>query len=613
AAVAAFLHITHDEYYRRLSPYFGGTIPGVFFDEIYANLQDRQNNIVWTDDFVGQFSKRKGYNVMGILPLLIYDDPKRSFAARHDFFEVARDLYNRAWFKQYAKWCADHGIWVTGHTTEEMSNYIRQMDYFNTMGQLQRPCTDNEDFRYGYPRIIDWYNPKQISSIGHIYGSQRVAAESMGSGGYAILPEEYRYGFSMLGVYGVNMFVAHLFHYSTARPENQADWPPSWFYQNPYWKYFKPLADHAARVSYMVAQGRHVCGVAILYPTTQLWLTGYSGPVDDTYYKEVQRQLLERHIDYDIVDPESLAAAGTVGGALKIGQEQYKVLILPDLKAIRSDVMVKINAFVAGGGVVIGLRGLPSTSEKGDPADAFIIRSMEGLFGIEPAVLRQEQYYMWDKQRVHNYIERKNAAGGRGVFTRDADALPGIIGGLLRPDILVEGEGNEWLQYQHRRVGDKEIYFLVNSHKEAETFRVSLAEQGRPYCWDPETGSVKELTNYRVHDGRMELMLAFQPWQAYFIVLEPGAMQDKGALVEAAGLEDVHVAREGDSLLVSGWSAGSAGTEGSAGPGRPLDGNWTFQLCPHALDQRWSATVKPDTLEMPVMEFAMGGADGWKT
>ena len=45
STVADFLHITHDEYYKRLSPYFGNTIPGVFFDEIYANSSDRRNNI----------------------------------------------------------------------------------------------------------------------------------------------------------------------------------------------------------------------------------------------------------------------------------------------------------------------------------------------------------------------------------------------------------------------------------------------------------------------------------------------------------------------------------------------------------------------------------------
>ncbi|HEY4207524.1 MAG TPA: glycosyl hydrolase, partial [Puia sp.] len=631
AAVAAFLHITHDEYFRRLSPYFGNTIPGVFFDEIYANLQDRQNNIVWTDDFAEQFRKRKGYDILARLPLLIYDDPKNSYGVRHDFFEVARDLYERAWFSQYAKWAADHRIWVTGHTTEEMSNYIRQMDYFHTMGQLQRPCTDNEDFRYGYPRMIDWYDPKQMSSIGHIYGSQRVAAESMGSGGYAILPEEYRYGFSMLGVYGINMFVAHLFHYSVARPENQADWPPSWFYQNPYWKYFKPLADHAARVSYMIAQGKHVCRVAILYPMTQLWLTGYSGGVDDSYYKEIQERLLRSHIDYDVVDDESLAAAKTAGGALGIGQEQYKILILPDLKAIRTDVMAKINAFVAAGGIVVGWKGLPSTSEKGNPTDTYIVRSMDSLFGIEPDALRQEQYYTWDKERVHDHIDRMNAAGGGGIFTRYVEAVPEIIHQHLRPDILVQGAGNEWLQYQHRRMGTREVYFLMNSRREADTFRVSLAQLGRPFCWDPEAGEIKPLTNYRVYQGRLELMLPFRPWQSYFVVLEPGALEDKGVLVDAGGLEDMEVLRQGDSVMKKGW------TRVGAPSGIALDGNWTFQVVPHALDRRWSASAGADTLEMGVMEFMednvgkraemsdrtgadqasavvrTGAADGWKT
>ncbi len=218
AAVAGFLHVTHDQYYARLKSYFGTTIPGVFFDEIYASFSDRRNNLFWTDDFPAEFEKRKSYALRDKLPLIVLDDPDSSASVRYDYYDVVRDLYSRAWFKQYARWGDEHHIWVTGHTTELMSQYTRQADYFYTMGQLQRPGTDNEDFRYSYPRHIDFYSPKQISSIGHIYGKKRIMAESMGGGGYTIPLEEYRYGASMLGVYGINMYVAHLFHYSQQTP-----------------------------------------------------------------------------------------------------------------------------------------------------------------------------------------------------------------------------------------------------------------------------------------------------------------------------------------------------------------------------------------------------------
>ncbi|HVT85988.1 MAG TPA: glycosyl hydrolase [Chitinophagaceae bacterium] len=627
ATVADFFHVTHDEYYKRLGSYFGNTIPGVFFDEIYANSSDRHNNIFWSDDFSEQFQKIKGYDLTFYLPLMIYDDPKFSSKARFDFFDVVKDLYSKAWFKQYADWASKHHIWVTGHTTEELIQYIRQSDYFYTEGQLQVPCTDNEDYRYGYPRQIDWYDPKQISSVAHIYGRKRVAAESMGSGGYAIPLEEYRNGFALLGVYGVNMFIPHLFHYSMDRPENQADWPPSWFYQNPYWKYFKPLANYAQRISYMLSQGQHVCKVGIVYPLTQIWLGGYTTPVDDSYYKEVQEQLLNNHIDYDIIDPSSLLRAGCDENGLHLEKENYKVIILPDLHAVESGVMKKLEEFTSKGGIIIGLKELPSGSESNSSADPSIINSVTNLFGFQPAALKQEQYYDIDKNGIHNYTEN-NYQKGKAVFTRYLEELPSIINESVGADIDVNGPDKIWLKFQHRKVDSRNVFFFVNAKQDNISCKVSFQDMGKPYLWDPETGEIKEITNYRVNNGRLELLLNFKPSGSFFIVLEPGSVQGNDVLIKKTDIEDMTLTKTGDEFTISGWSSGKSEhqaeiwkgnnlfvkkwSSSSSLPEIQIDNKWTFQVCPNALNYKWSDDIKDDTLAIPVMQFKADFSDEWK-
>jgi len=627
STVADFLHITHDEYYKRLGPYFGNTIPGVFFDEIYANSSERKSNIFWSDDFIDQFKKIKGYDIKPYLSVIILDDPKVSPAKRFDFFDVVRILYGNAWFKQYADWADKHRIWVTGHTTEELVNYIRQSDYFFTEGQLQRPCTDNEDFRYGFPRVIDFYDPKQISSIGHLYGKNRVAAEAMGSGGYGIPLEDYRYGFSMLGVYGVNAFVPHLFHYSMDRPENQADWAPSWFYQNPYWKYFKPLAAYAQRISFITAQGKHVCNVAIAYPLTQAWLGGYNAQVDDKYYREVQRELLDHHIDYDVIDPYSLSKAVADSSGLKIGEEHYKILILPSLKALQTSVMTNINSFVAKGGILIGLNELPSASEKGTAVDPFIVQSMMQLFGFEPREIAQEQYRNWDKDQNNKAIIQSNSTGGKGIFTRYLNELPKIIHSEIESDIKVEGADDEWLQYQHRKMGKREVFYFVNSRKAAGNFRIDFKNIGKPYRWDPETGAITEINNYRISNDHLQLQLAFKPWESFFVVLEPKEIIRKDILVKATDIEDAELIQNKDGYSISGWSSGQQHfAEILKGeniikqkwerkdPFRDIavEGNWDFQICSKALNDKWTVAVNKDTIEIPVMQFRSAMNKDWK-
>lgn len=629
STVADFIHITHDEYYRRLGSYFGNTIPGVFFDEIYANSRERRNNIFWSDDLLQQFKRIKGYDLKPYLSLLILNDPKLSPAKRFDFFDVVRIVYGNAWFTQYAKWAADHKIWVTGHTTEELIQYIRQSDYFFTEGQLQVPCTDNEDFRYGFPRTIDFYNPKQISSIGHLYGRKRVAAEALGSGGYTIPLEEYRYGFSMLGVYGVNSFIPHLFHYSMDRPENQADWAPSWFYQNPYWKYFKPLANFAQRISYMLSQGKHMCKVAIVYPLTQAWLGGYSTPVSDDYYREVQRILVDSHIDYDVIDPYSLVNATVGKQELQAGSGQYQVLVLPGLSAIQSEGMRKIRDFTNNGGIVVGLKELPSASEKGTPVDPDVLHAMTDIFGFQPKELGQAQYHMENEERTDRVITRTNAAGGKGIFTRYLEELPGIIHHQTATDLLMNGAGNEWLKHQHRQVGGKDVYYFMNSEKTEHSFKVSLSQVGKPQLWDPETGAITDISNYRIYNNRLEMQLEFASWQSYFVVITPAAQQPGTFLLTKTDLTDPEIERGKDNITISGWSTGTGKHQveflkdntllkkewhsATALPVITVKGNWDFQLSPKTLNDHWTANPGRDTLALSVMKFKSQFNHNWKT
>jgi hypothetical protein len=579
SAVAEFIKITHEEYFKRYSNYFGSTIPGIFFDEIFANYSKMGNNIFWTDDFLLKFRRIKGYELFDKLPLIILTEPGKSEKIRYDYFDVVKELYVTAWFKQYSDWSAAHNIWATGHTAEKLLHYKREADYFSTMGQLQVPGTDNEEYRYGYPRLIDWYNTKQISSIGHLYKRKRVMAESMGGGGYVIPLEEYRYGFSMLGVYGINMFIPHLFHYTTDTPEAQADWPPSWFYTNPYWKYFKPLADYASRISFMNSQGKVVCDVAILYPLTDLWVNGYPEKIDDTFYKEVQQELLNNHIDYDIIDPESLAGAKTNGKEIVAGNGTYRVLILPAIHAIRHDVLKKIVTFVENGGIVIGLNDLPVLSGNGSSNDALVAANVKELFGFTPSTLRQEEYYKWNPEQTNRYTSKTNKLNGTAYFTRYTDQLHEIINSRINPDLEVKSNNSEYLRFNHRRVDEFDIFQFVNDRKKAEYYHISIRNIGIPAIWNPETGDAQPFENYEVRNGRMELMLDFESRESYFVVIVPDKPDSSKVLIEQIG-------KRNQSL-----------------PDINITGDWQFQLAPHALDFVWSSSLTSDTLGLQVMKF----------
>ena len=72
-------------------------------------------------------------------------------------------------------------------------------------------------------------------------------------------------GNQYLAAMGTGMFILHGFYYECDHQGSQSDWPTSFFYQNPYWDYFKIFADYIRRLSFMNSQGNPV-DYAILYP-----------------------------------------------------------------------------------------------------------------------------------------------------------------------------------------------------------------------------------------------------------------------------------------------------------------------------------------------------------
>ena len=491
-AVKAFIGITHEEYYKRYAKYFGNSIPGIFYDEIYFGSARPGKVLPWSDDFAETFKKRQKFDILDELPSLVLESPG-SDSLNYAYFKELTFRYDHAWFKQIADWCNQHGkIGLTGHTEESFNSYKAEGDYFQTIGRMQIPGTDNEDFRYNYPRYINWFKPKQLSSVAHVYGRKTTAVEAMGGGGYIITPEEYKHGMATLGVYGINFFIPHLFHYSEDLLQAYTDWPPSWFFKNPYWKYFKPLADYGRRISYMNRTGDHVCHVALLYPITEQWANGFNVDVDDRDYNMVQELLLDNQIDYDVINPESFLNSDCTSGTIKIHAENYKVLVLSSVSTITLESAKQMEKFYDNGGVVLALNKIPFKSVRGEVKELNTI--MYKIFGIQPN--STGRYYDVQENTFKPYTTSTNKNGGKGCFTKRILELPNILTENITNEIkVVEGKKSSLLANQYKK--DKvRYYMLVNEERQPNYFQLQTPDYGIPYKLDIETGESVKVENY---------------------------------------------------------------------------------------------------------------------
>ncbi len=587
--VRDFIDITHEAYASRIGDAFGTTVPGVFFDEIMNDAGKDPEQVVWAEGFEERFREMKGYDIAPLLLALTYDTGPRTPVIRCDYYDVYTTLYEEAWFEQISDWCADHNLMLCGHTIEELNRYITQGDYMRTERHLQIPTTDNEDFRYTWPRTIGAWKPKQLASIAQLYEKPRAAVEAMGGAGWSFTLDSGRYGFNMLAAYGIDFYISHLFHYAQDTPTQVGDWPNSWFFRNPYWKYFKTFADHGSRISYVVRGSTPVVDVAILYPQANQWSGNGPGTTQAT-----METLVAAQIDADLIDTDSLQRVDIHDGQLNVGKLLFRAIIVPGVQCIRTSELEKIAAFADAGGLVIVHDRFPTASmEHGrdDPALQPLVERLQRA-GVEPEPL----------ETTVTHLAR---AIGRDVAIPDNPASP--------------------LRYRHVRRDGLDVYWIANGSRKGGEWHIRFRTIGRPERWQPEDGSITPIGEI-VRDGEYtECPMRLDAWQGCFIVFDPAQMPDQGGVqVADTNLEGMRVVtadkngvvvsgllpsgessakarvrvvdREGNESFVEGQRAVAAAPETIV-----LDGGWEFLPVDHQLDHDWRIDVASTDLDLPVM------------
>ena len=97
----------------------------------------------------------------------------------------------------------------------------------------------------------------------------------------------------------------------------------------------------------------------------------------------------------------------------------------------------------------------------------------------------------------------------------DYEATTRLLDQMSLPDFEADGP----IRYTHRRTDGRDIYFVANRVAEVVEAECSFRVTGRqPELWDPLTGTIRDLPEYTVRDGRTAVPLRFEPHQSFFVV-----------------------------------------------------------------------------------------------
>jgi len=447
SAIRSFLQYTHEAYKKRFGDSFGTLIPGIFFDEIYMAGAP----LPWSDLLPGAFAARNGYDLLGNLPYLIEGEGRHAKKVRRDYYGTIAALYEEAFFQQIASWCAENRLQLTGHTEEELSLHpARQGDYFRTIRHLQVPGADCHDYRYRFPRAITYHEPKYAVSVARANGQERCLSEAMGGAGWGCSLQEFKRGVNTLGAMGVNMLCLHGFYYECDRQGAQADWPTSFFTQNPYWKYFKIFADYMSRICYLNAVGQPVVAVGLYYPIRAVQentVAGRPNSFGDALcesFNDALAALIENQIDADMIDPDSLLRAQVSEGRLCVGAQRFRAIAVPLGVELSEEEGVRLRAFADAGGLVVFY------SPGGRPVAGFSDCPACAVCAV--------------------------------------DRLPATLHALFDTDVLVTSGDRRGLYASHRLIDSKSCYFLTNGTDHSRMVTVRLRGEGPVAGLDPESG-----------------------------------------------------------------------------------------------------------------------------
>lgn len=544
---------------------------------------------LWNERFAEEFSKRKGYDIVPLLPALFLDTGPVTPKVRLDYSDVMVALSEECYFRPIFEWHRQRGLIYACDSGGRGQDPLEFGDYFRAVRWYTAPGHDTPGGR------ADLRKNKVSSSIAHLYKRPRVWLEGYHSLGWGATPATIFDSTNRNFLYGANLLNLHGLYYTTHG--SFWEWaPPCYHFRMPYWEHMGAFFKYFERLSYLLTQGDHHCDVAVLYPVATME-AGLGGEEARELAFQTGCDLFEKHgLDFDFIDFESIAGAEIRDHQLHVSGEAYRVLVLPGMRALRESTLRKAGEFYRAGGVVLAIGALPEASDRIGGNDPELDAMVKELFGVTAA----------DYAKDKTAEPQRNSAGGLGFAGGSSAALAEVIDKHIPRDFVPEGPA----QVLHRHMGGYDVFMVMGAAKNSSCF---FRAEGNAELWNPWTGERRPILTRTAEEGGTRVRMPLDTADAQIIVFSPGTAKPT---VEHCDLDEVaSLEQSGDGIVLTGYVTtpgsksarvivdGQAKTlQGEAvadAPSLALTGPWEFELKP-VMDNRWG------DFRLPVTEAVIG-------
>lgn len=365
-AIRRFIEITHKRYYDCFGEEYGKNIPSIFSDEprhvpmeqMSESNPDGTAVYCWTYGFAKSFQEQYGYDLIEVLPYLVWDTAEKDYCyVRYHFFNHVEKLFEEAFFKQISEVTGKQKLAFTGHLMGEHM----LLEQLSRTGDAMRqyPYFDIPGIDVLFDRV-EVSTAKQTQSIVRQFGKRGMMSELYGVTGWDFDFKCLKAQGDWQAALGVTLRIPHL-SLMSMRGMAKRDYPASFNYQSPWYKEFKCVEDYFARLNTILTRGKAVVNVAVLHPLETTMLH-YSTKEKSSAYLEQQEMnfqnitswLLYSAIDFDFLN-EALLPEQVISydRKLQVGKMEYTAVVIPPVDTIRETSLEILESFTAHGGKVI--------------------------------------------------------------------------------------------------------------------------------------------------------------------------------------------------------------------------------------------------------------------
>jgi len=436
----------------------------------------------WTTDFLSEFRKRRGYDLLPYLNFLA-DTSDLEIRPRvvADYCETISDLLYNGFTANWVKKSHEIGMLTRNQAHGSPGNLldlyaladIPETESFGASGFSipgLRQDPDFEENRFGRPNPLTM---KFASSAANIAGRNLVSSEST-----TWLGDHFKVALSQIKPQIDELFISginHVFFHGTTYSPKEKPFPGRLFYASTnygpsshFWKELPALTGYIANCQTILQNTESDNDILLYFPIHEVWrkqknelfirlfdVHKSKDWLQNSSFGNLAQRLWNTGYTFDYISDRMLDGLTVENGTLISGNARYKVIVVPFIQHIPIGTLKRLKDLAGKGATII--------FEKNIPTD------VPGMFDYE-------------KKRVVAETIKADMLS-RSSKIRVSINIPET---LSEKDIYAEEMAKKGLEFIRKHSGDSTIYFITNLSDQFSEDWIQLATKAKTVTiYDP--------------------------------------------------------------------------------------------------------------------------------